>query len=100
MTSHAWLLLAVFSAVLLALAWPLGRYIEAVMQGRVAFAGRIESLLYRACGIKADEEMGWLRYALALLVFNGLGVLAVYALQRLQLWLPLNPQGMANVSAD
>ena len=44
--------------------------------------------------------MGWLHYALALLLFNTLGVLAVYALQRLQLWLPLNPQQMANVSPD
>ena len=44
--------------------------------------------------------MGWLRYALAILLFNLLGVLAVYALQRLQLWLPLNPQGMGNVSPD
>ena len=44
--------------------------------------------------------MGWLHYALAILLFNLLGVLAVYALQRLQLWLPLNPQGMANVSPD
>ena len=44
--------------------------------------------------------MGWLQYALAILLFNVLGVLAVYALQRLQLWLPLNPQAMANVSPD
>ena len=44
--------------------------------------------------------MGWLQYTLAILVFNGIGVLAVYALQRLQLWLPLNPQGMAKVSPD
>ena len=44
--------------------------------------------------------MGWLPYTLALLLFNGIGLLAVYALQRLQLWLPLNPQGLANVSPD
>jgi len=44
--------------------------------------------------------MGWLTYTFAVLVFNLLGVLAVYSLQRLQLWLPLNPQGMANVSPD
>jgi K+-transporting ATPase ATPase A chain len=74
------------------------------MEGRTSLASRvgggIESLLYRLCGIRHDEEMGWLRYALAILLFNALGVLAVYALQRLQLWLPLNPQAMANVSAD
>jgi K+-transporting ATPase ATPase A chain len=44
--------------------------------------------------------MSWLHYALAILLFNLLGALAVYALQRLQLWLPLNPQAMANVSPD
>jgi K+-transporting ATPase ATPase A chain len=100
MTTHAWLLLAVYVALLVALALPLGRYIANLMAGRFAFASRVEAPLYRLCGIKADADMGWLQYTLALLLFNGLGVLAVYALQRMQLWLPLNPQGLANVSAD
>ena len=100
MTTHAWFLLAAFSIVLLLLAIPMGRYITNVMEGRLAFAGRVEGALYRLCGIKADVEMGWLQYALAILLINGLGVLAIYALQRLQLWLPLNPQAMANVSPD
>ena len=75
-------------------------YIARVMDGRLRFAGRIEASLYRLCGVKADVDMGWLQYALAVLLFNGLGVLAVYALQRWQLWLPLNPQAMTNVSPD
>ncbi|MBC7995257.1 MAG: potassium-transporting ATPase subunit KdpA [Rhizobacter sp.] len=100
MTSQAWLLLAAYSAVLLLLAIPMGRYIAHVMEGRLRFANRVEGGLYRLCGIQAEAEMGWLRYALALLLFNALGVLAVYALQRLQLWLPLNPQALANVSPD
>ncbi|WP_395703194.1 potassium-transporting ATPase subunit KdpA [Aquabacterium sp.] len=100
MTTHAWLLLAAYSAVLLALAVPMGRYLAHVMEGRLKFAGRVEGGFYRLCGVKADADMGWLQYALAILLFNGLGVLAVYALQRLQLWLPLNPQAMANVSPD
>jgi K+-transporting ATPase ATPase A chain len=100
MTSHAWLLLAAYCSALLVLSIPMGRWIARVMEGRVAFAGRVESVLYRLSGVKADAAMGWLQYALALLLFNGIGVLAVYALQRLQLWLPLNPQGMANVSPD
>src|ERR1700712_5793657 len=70
------------------------------MEGRFRLAGRIEGGLYRLCGIDAGTEMGWLQYALAILLFNALGVLVVYALQRLQLWLPLNPQALANVSAD
>ena len=100
MSTQAWGLLAVYTVVLLALSYPLGRYIAALMDGRLQWAARVEGPLYRLCGIKADAEMGWLHYALAILLFNGLGVLAVYALQRLQLWLPLNPQGMANVSPD
>ncbi|MDS4041094.1 MAG: potassium-transporting ATPase subunit KdpA, partial [Candidatus Competibacter sp.] len=104
MTPHAWLLLGLFLLVLLALVKPLGLYIADVMEGRPTWAlrigGSIESAIYRICGVRKDEEMGWLQYALAILLFNGLGVLAVYALQRLQLWLPLNPQQMANVSPD
>jgi K+-transporting ATPase ATPase A chain len=104
MTHHAWLLLGLFLVVLLLAAQPLGAYIADVMEGRPNLAlrlgGGIESVLYRLCGVKKDEEMGWLTYALAILAFNLLGTLAVYALQRLQLWLPLNPQGFGNVGPD
>ena len=100
MTTQAWLLLAAFSTVLLLLALTTGRYIANVMEGKLRFTGRVENGLFRLCGIKADTEMGWLQYALAILLFNALGVLAVYALQRLQIWLPLNPQALGNVSPD
>ncbi len=104
MSNHAWLLLGVYLLLLLLAAKPLGSYIANVMEGRATFALRIgggfESVLYRLCGVRRDEEMGWLQYALAILLFNVLGALAVYGLQRLQLWLPLNPQAMANVSPD
>jgi K+-transporting ATPase ATPase A chain len=100
MTNHAWILLGVYFLVLLVLVKPIGLYIAHVMEGRSKIASGIENALYRFCGIKKDEEMGWLKYVLALLFFNLLGVLAVYALQRLQIWLPLNPQQLANVSPD
>ena len=100
MTSHAWILLAAYSVVLLLLAIPTGRYIANVMEGKFKLASRIEGGLYRLCGVKADVDMDWLHYALAVLLFNGLGVLVVYLLQRVQLWLPLNPQAMANISPD
>jgi K+-transporting ATPase ATPase A chain len=103
MTTHAWILLGLFLLVLLVSAVPLGHYIAAVMEGRgmaLRLGGGVESLIYRLCGVKAEQEMGWKPYALAILLFNALGALAVYALQRLQLWLPLNPQSMANVSPD
>jgi potassium-transporting ATPase potassium-binding subunit len=87
-----------------ACAKPLGSYIAAVMEGtptRVARFGRpVERLIYRVCGVKSHEEMGWVQYANALLVFNLVGAVLLYALQRLQLALPLNPQRMPAVSAD
>ncbi|MDE2342653.1 MAG: potassium-transporting ATPase subunit KdpA [Betaproteobacteria bacterium] len=103
MTPHAWILLSLFLALLFALANPLGRYLAGVMEGQsrvLRFGGPIELLIYRLCGIRREQEMGWLSYAVALILFNGLGALVVYGLQRLQQWLPLNPQGMTNVSPD
>ncbi|RTL46491.1 MAG: potassium-transporting ATPase subunit KdpA [Burkholderiales bacterium] len=100
MSASAWWQLSGFLVVLLALAWPLARWMHAVMEGRVALLRRLEGGLLRLAGVPADAEQGWLRYALGLVLFNALGVLAVYALQRLQAGLPLNPQGLPAVSAD
>ena len=104
MTTHAWLLLGLFLAILLVAIRPLGAYIADVMEGRPHWAlrlgGGVENVIYRLCGVRRDDEMPWLHYAIAIILFNGLGVLAVYALQRLQIWLPLNPQQMANVTPD
>lgn len=104
MNSQAWIQLAVFLALLMLLAWPLGRWLAAVAEGRLpqglAPFCRVETALYRAAGIDAAVGMGWKAYALALLAFNALGALAVYALQRLQGGLPLNPQGLPGVGAD
>jgi potassium-transporting ATPase potassium-binding subunit len=104
MTTNDYLQIGLYLAVLLLLVKPLGSYIAAVFSDtpnrviRIGAGG--ERLIYRLCGIRADEDMGWRRYALAVLLFNILGVLAVYALQRLQPWLPLNPQHFGAVSAD
>jgi K+-transporting ATPase ATPase A chain len=102
MNNHAWLLLGLFMTVLLLLVRPLGIYISRVMmmERRQTLVSGFEDAVFRVCGVQRDEDMGWLKYALAVLLFNALGLLALYALQRLQLWLPLNPQEMANVSAD
>ena len=104
MTPHAWLLLGIYLVMVLALVKPVGAYMANIMEGRSTLALRlgspIENVIYRICGVRKNEEMGWLPYALAILLFNLLGALAVYALQRLQLSLPLNPQAMTNVSPD
>ena len=104
MTSDSILLLVVFLAILLACVKPLGLYMANVMEGRpiwiVRFGNRTERLLYRLCGVNSESEMGWKQYAIALLVFNTLGIIVVYALQRLQAFLPLNPQSFAAVTPD
>ena len=104
MTAQGLLQLAVYMVVLLGLAWPLGVYIARVFDGPepwlVRVLGPLERGIYRICGVKPQEEMGWQRYALAMLAFQVFGFLVVYLLQRVQGWLPLNPQGFGLVDAD
>jgi K+-transporting ATPase ATPase A chain len=104
MNTSGWLQLGLYVLVLLLLAKPLGAYMAAVYEGRATFAQRIggplERLIYRGAGVDQTRDMGWIDYALAMLWFNLLGGLAVYALQRVQQWLPLNPQEMAAISPD
>jgi K+-transporting ATPase ATPase A chain len=101
MTTTAWGLLALFLAVLLAAAWPLGLWLARLNAGTLpAWMHRVEAPLYRLAGTSPEQSMNWKHYAFSLLAFSTLGVLVVYALQRLQIWLPLNPAGMAAVSPD
>lgn len=101
MTTSAWGLLALFFTVLLVCAWPLGIWLARLNAGDLPrWMHRFEAPLYRLAGTSPDQLMHWKPYALALLVFSVLGVLVVYVLQRLQAGLPLNPQGMATISAD
>ncbi len=90
--------------ILLALVVPLGGYMARVYEGKPCGLDRcfgpLERLIYRLCSIKPEQEMNWKGYLLAMLIFNILGLLAVYAIQRLQLFLPLNPQHFTNVSPD
>jgi K+-transporting ATPase ATPase A chain len=104
MTSNGFLQIAVYLAVLLALAKPLGGYMARIYLGKstgpMRWAGPIERLIYRLGGVKPEQEMRWTEYAGSLLVFNLFGLVAVYALQRLQAGLPLNPQRLAAVGPD
>lgn len=101
MGTSAWGLLALYLVVLLALAWPLGRYLAALCDGHLPrWTQRVEAPLYRLAGVSPDSPMHWRTYAFGLLAFNAIGALAVYGLQRLQALLPLNPAGMTAVSAD
>jgi K+-transporting ATPase ATPase A chain len=90
--------------VLIALAKPLGAYMADIYEGKPAVLNQLgaplERLIYRMCGVDETKEMHWTQYTLAVLWFSLAGLFAVYGLQRLQNYLPLNPAGMAAVSPD
>jgi K+-transporting ATPase ATPase A chain len=90
--------------VLIALAKPLGLYMARVYEGRSCGLDRVlgwlERLIYRVCNVRASEEQGWKAYAVAMMLFNLVGLMAAYALQRLQGGLPLNPMALGAVSPD
>lgn len=104
MTSNGYLQLGLYLVALLVCAWPLGRYMARIYHGDIPVFVRwlrpLERGIYRLAGVRGDDSMPWTRYTLAVLVFNLLGFLAVFALQRLQDVLPLNPDGMAATTAD
>ncbi|HEY2339544.1 MAG TPA: potassium-transporting ATPase subunit KdpA [Steroidobacteraceae bacterium] len=104
MTGAGVTLFVVFLLLVLAAVKPLGLYMAHVFEGRQIWPLRVgaplERGIYRLAGVDAAREMGWKEYALGLLLFNAFGALAVYLLQRCQLWLPLNPQKFANLSTD
>ena len=104
MTANSILQFVVFFGVLLLLIKPLGTYMARVYEGKATWLtrllGPIERLTYGLAGIRPDEEMGWKTYAGTLLAFNLAGMLLLYGLQRLQGWLPFNPQGFGAVAPD
>lgn len=96
--------IAIYLGILLLLAKPLGIYMARIYEGKPAglnvWLGGIEKWIYRLTGVNSDEGMNWKTYAVAMLLFNMVGLLAVYFLQRFQAYLPLNPQSFPNVPAD
>ena len=103
MTWQGWLQIAVFAALIAAVIKPLGGYIARIVDGSsrvVRLFAPLETALYRLAGVDPAEEQTWVGYALALLAFHIAGIAALYALQRLQNVLPLNPQNMDAVAPD
>ncbi len=104
MTSNAWVQLGLYLLILLAAVKPLGWYMARVYQGQPCGLDRVlgwlERFFYRAAGLDPHAEMGWRGYTVAGLVFNGIGLLFVYALLRGQHFLPLNPQDFPAASPD
>ena len=104
MNGNGLLQIGFFFGVLFALAWPLGRLMARIYQGDIPLALRwlrpLERGVYRLTGVREDEDMPWTHYAAATLAFSLFGMLAVYALQRLQNGLPFNPEQMAALAPD
>ena len=104
MNANVWIQLILFVGVLVALAKPLGAYMARVFEGRPCGLDRVlgwcERGIYRMAGVDERHEMSWKTYAIAMLLFNAIGLLAVYGIQRTQHVLPLNPQGLSAVGAD
>ncbi len=104
MTMIGWLQIALFFLAVLVTIKPLGLYMARVFAGeRTALSpvlGRLEADLYRISGISPGKEQGWLAYTLSMLAFSIAGFVLLYAILRLQAYLPLNPQGFAGMAPD
>ena len=104
MNLYSVLQIALYLLVLLALVKPLGTFMARAYQGEHTFLDPVlkpaEKFLYRLFGIRPDDDMNWKTYAMAFLIFNVLGLVVVYVLQRVQSFLPLNPAGLGAVAPD
>src|SRR5271156_784286 len=102
MTTNGWIQIGVFLALILAITKPLGVFMAKVFSGERTFldpiARPIERLLYRVTGVDQEYEMRWTEYAATMLLFSGASMLLLYLIERVQQWLPLNPQKFSAVA--
>jgi potassium-transporting ATPase potassium-binding subunit len=101
MTGNGWIQIAIFSVIVIAVTRPLGGYMTRVFAGERTFLWPVlrpvERAIYWCCGVDEKEEQHWLTYAIAMLLFSVAGFVTLYALQRLQWYLPFNPQRQTGV---
>jgi K+-transporting ATPase ATPase A chain len=104
MTPNGIFQILLYTAVIIALAKPMGAFMAKVFAGERTWLHRIlrpvETAVYKLCGIDETAEQTWTRYAGSVIVFSVVSLLFTYLIQRVQQWLPLNPQGLGNVAAD
>ena len=104
MTGFGWFQIFIFCLALLLVTKPMGVYLYRVFERKgtfLDFALRpVERAVYRVCGIDEASEMRWLQYGGAMLLFSGVSLLLLYIIERMQAWLPWNPQKLANVAPD
>jgi K+-transporting ATPase ATPase A chain len=101
MTSNGWLQFSIFCLILLASVKPVGIYLARVLAGERTWLDPVlhpcERLIYKLCGVRATAEMHWRQYAFAVMGFSAVSMLLTYIVERVQAWLPLNPQHLAGV---
>src|ERR1700730_16061672 len=104
MTPNGWLQIGFFLLVILALTKPLGVFITKVFNREKTFLDfalrPIERLIYRLCGVREDQEMHWVEYGTAMLLFSGASMVLLFVIERAQKWLGFNPQKLANLAPD
>src|ERR1700733_4789369 len=104
MTANGWLQIAIYAAIVAAITLPLGAYMTKVFAGERTLLSPVlrpvEAVFYRASGVDPAHDQHWMTYAFGVLLFNLAGFALLYALQRLQGVLPLNPQDFAGVAPD
>src|SRR5580698_3290060 len=104
MTSNGWFQIFFFLLVILAITKPLGVFMARVFHRDKTFLDfalrPIERLIYRLCGVREDQEMHWIEYGTAMLLFSGISMFLLYLIERAQHWLGFNPQKLAGVAPD
>ena len=101
MIGNGWLQIAIFGAIVVAITKPFGFYMTRVFVGEWTplspLLRPVERLVYRCCGVEESEEQSWRLYAISMVLFGATGFVTLYLWQRLQWYLPLNPQGQPGV---
>jgi potassium-transporting ATPase potassium-binding subunit len=104
MLANAIVQVGIFSVLVTAISVPLGLYMARVFAGEPTFLDPVlrpvERIVYRLCGVHPDAEETWVEYAVSMLLFSMVGMLVLYAMERLQYYLPLNPQQFGAVGTD
>ena len=101
MTANGWFQISLYVLAIFLVTKPLGIFMARVFGGQKTFLDPVlrpvERLIYRLCGVDEKREMRWTEYGAAMLLFSGVSLIFLYLTERMQQWLPLNPQKFANV---
>ena len=104
MTANGWFQIGLYVLVLFLITKPIGIFLARVFEREKTFLDPllrpVERLIYRLCGVDESKEMRWTEYGTTMLVFSAVSLILLYLFERLQYWLPWNPQRVANVSPD